>query len=138
MWGVTKNMKYQKQAALGLIGLAFIASPMLLKLPFQLKAFATKTQLEQAEALERSRIEQRKLSADKLAEAGVLPNGQKLRIRGYFDNPKLDPKPETTGWLEDETVFVYDSANSCIGRIQNRQWYWKYRVKSACNDAPAM
>lgn len=129
-------MKYQKQAALGLIGLALIASPMLLKLPVQLQAFATKTQLEQAEALERSRIEQRKLSADKLAEAGVIPNGQKLKLRRYFDDPKDDPKPETTGWLESETVFVYDSAGVCIGRIQNRQWYWKHRDKSACNEIP--
>lgn len=130
--------KYQKQATLGLIGLACIAFPFFAKLPSQFRAFNTTTQIEASEDIERVRIDQRKLTADKLAQAGVLPNGQKLKIRRYFDNPSKNPKPETTGWLEDETVFVYDSANVCIGRIKNREWYWKHDYSDACDDAPAM
>ncbi|QIR40555.1 hypothetical protein HCG51_30280 [Tolypothrix sp. PCC 7910] len=45
-----------------------------------------------------------------------------LKIRQYIDNPKRDPLPETTGWLESEVIYVDDSAGACIERISSRQW----------------
>ncbi|MGI2904758.1 hypothetical protein [Tolypothrix sp. VBCCA 56010] len=135
---MSRANKYQKQATLGLIGLACIATPLFIKLPAQFHAFHAEMQIENSEQIERSRIEQRRQTADTLAQAGVLPNGQKLKIRRYYDDPKHDPKPETTGWLEDETVFVYDTAGVCIGRIEHRQWRWKHRHKNACSNLPVM
>ena len=58
------------------------------------------------------------------------------RIRNYLDSKKRNPRPDTTGYLEDETVFVYDSTGLCIGRIEQRQWRWKYRFKNACKNSP--
>lgn len=130
--------KYVLQTMLGLGGLLCVASPLILKLPSQFQSFNAATQIESSEYVERSRIDQRKITAMKLQETGVLPNGQKLKIRKYFDNPKRDPKPETTGWLADETVFVYDSAGICIGRISYRRWLWIHKYSEACNDSPAM
>ena len=135
---MSRANKYQKQATLGLVGLACISTPLFIKLPAQFQAFHAEMQIENNEQIERSRIEQRRQTADTLAQAGVLPNGQKLKIRRYYDDPKHDPKPETTGWLEDETVFVYDTAGVCIGRIEHRQWRWKHRHKNACSNLPVM
>jgi hypothetical protein len=121
---------YQTPATFGLLGLLCVASPLIFKLPSQFRAFnasthlEAETRLEQAhlrnrEEFERTRIDQRKETADKLAQTGVLPNGQKLKIRRYLDNPKHNPQPDTTGWQEDEVVFVFDAAGACIGQIKN-------------------
>lgn len=90
---------YQAPATLGLLGLLCVASPLVFKLPAQFRTFNASTQmqtamtLEQAylqskEELQRNRIQQRKETADTLEKAGVLPNGQKLKIRGYTDDPQ--------------------------------------------------
>jgi hypothetical protein len=147
---MSRANKYRKQAALGIVGLLCIASPLFAKLPSQYQAFKADTDLETKTAIAnarirnsedayRSRIEQKRKTADKLKETGVIPTGQKLRIRRYYDDPKLDPKPDTTGYLEDEKVYVYDSSGVCIGRIQKREWYWKYYYKnSVCDGSPAL
>ncbi|MBD2014321.1 hypothetical protein H6F96_10090 [Microcoleus sp. FACHB-53] len=143
----TRPNKYQKQATLGIVGLLFVASPFFLKLPFQFASFSASTQLEnetalsiaqvaQSEELERTRIAQRKETADKLKETGVLPSGDKLKIRDYYDNSKWNPKPNVTGFLADEIIYVYDSAGACIGKIQNRKWLWKHFYANVCVNAP--
>lgn len=140
--------KYQKQASLGIVGLFLIASPILLKLPSQFHAFNSSTQLETeaakekaevetSEEIERTRIEQKKQTAEKLKQTGILPSGDKLKIRDYYDNSKRNPNPNTTGFLKDETVFVYDSAGVCIGKIQQRKWLWKHFYQNVCDNAPA-
>ncbi len=139
--------KYQAQASLGIAGLFLIASPLVIKLPSQFQSFNSSTQLETelakkkaqvetSEELERTRIEQKKQTADKLKETGVLPTGNKLIMRDYFDSPSWNPNPTTTAFLEDETVYVYDSAGVCIGQIQNRKWLWKHFYQNICNNAP--
>lgn len=132
-----RSIKYQKQATLGLIGLFCIVSPLFAKLPAQFQAFNTATQIESSEEIERTRISQRKVTAEQLAQAGILPNGQKLKIRRYVDNPRRNPQPDTTGWLENEIIFVYDSAGTCIGRIEKRKWLWKHHYRNVCENAPA-
>jgi hypothetical protein len=139
---------YQTPATFGLLGLLCVASPLIFKLPSQFRAFNASTSLEaetrveqayfrNREEFERIRIDQRKETAERLAQAGVLPNGQKLKIRRYFDNPKRNPQPETTGWQEGEVVFVFDAAGTCIGQIKNRQWYWKHHYRNVCENTPA-
>jgi hypothetical protein len=144
---MTRANKYQKQATLGIVGLLLTGSSLFLKLPSQFQAFNVNSQLEaeaaiaqakveNSEDIERRRIEQKKETADTLKRTGVLPTGQKLKIRNYYDNPKHNPNPDTTGFLADETMFVYDSAGVCIGKIQNRKWLWKYWYTPACKNAP--
>lgn len=139
--------KYQKQATLGLVGLLLAASPLFIKLPSQFQAFNANTQLEtemakqkaqveNSEDLERTRIQQKKQTADQLKQTGVLPTGTKLKIRKYYDTPKWNPLPDTTGFLEDEIVYVYDSAGVCIGKIQARKWLWKHFYTNTCKNAP--
>lgn len=129
--------RYQKQALMGLVGLGIIFLPVFFKLPGQFTAFNAANELARDEQIERSRIAERKKTADKLNEAGVMPEAQVLKILKYYDNPRRDPKPETTGFLKDQTVIVVDSAGRCIGRIQNRQWKWKHYYKGVCNgDIP--
>ena len=131
-------MKYTLPTGLGVTGLICVVSPLIFKLPAQFKSFDAAQQIEQSEQVERSRIAQRRETADTLAKAGVLPSGQKLKIRKYFDNPKHDPRPDTTGWLAKETVFVYDAGGICIGKIQNRKWLWTHYYENVCNNSPAM
>ena len=144
---MTRPNKYQAQASLGIAGLALIATPLFIKLPSQFNSFNStteletelakeKAQLEASETLERARIEQKKQTADKLKETGVLPSGKKLVVRDYFDTPKHNPNPTTTAFLPSETVYVYDSAGVCIGRIQKRRWFWKHFYKNVCDNAP--
>ncbi|AKG24912.1 hypothetical protein [Calothrix sp. 336/3] len=139
---------YQTPATFGLLGLLCVASPLIFKLPSQFRAFNASTSLEadtrveqayfrNREEFERIRIDQRQETAERLAQAGVLPNGQKLKIRRYFDNPKRNPNPDTTGWQEGEVVFVFDAAGACIGQIKNRQWYWKHHYRNVCAGVPA-
>ncbi|MBW4565712.1 MAG: hypothetical protein KME32_32450 [Mojavia pulchra JT2-VF2] len=131
-------MKYQKQAMLGLLGLGLIAAPMFIKLPQQFYIFSAVSDLEARESVERSRIQQRKLTSDKLNETGILPTSLKLRIRGYLDNPKRNPRPDTSYYQEDEQVYVYDSGGRCIGQISERRWLWKYHYINVCNLSPQM
>ncbi|BAT56938.1 hypothetical protein NOS3756_59500 (plasmid) [Nostoc sp. NIES-3756] len=129
-------MKYQKQALLGLFGMGLIASPWLSKLPAQFNTYNTATTIQQSEELERIKAEERAATSQKINELGVSPSFKKLRMQNYLDTPKRNPRPNTTGYLEDELIFVYDSTGMCIGRIEERQWKWKYRFKGACNDSP--
>lgn len=140
--------RYQIPATFGLLGLLCVASPLIFKLPSQFRTFHASSNLEsqthleqtylrQREEMERTRIDQRQQTAERLAQAGVLPNGQKLKIRRYLDNPKRNPQPDTTGWQEDEVVFVFDAAGACIGQIRNRQWLWKHYYRNVCNNVPA-
>ncbi|MBD2208008.1 hypothetical protein H6G33_37270 [Calothrix sp. FACHB-1219] len=131
-------MKYQKPAMLGLLGLGLIASPLFIKLPQQFHTFAAISNLEAQESVERSRIEQRKLTSDKLNATGILPTSLKLRIRGYLDNPKRNPRPDTSYYQESELVYVYDSGGRCIGQIAERRWLWKYHYKNVCNLSPQL
>ncbi|MBD2472261.1 hypothetical protein [Nostoc sp. FACHB-145] len=131
-------MKYQKQAMLGLVGLGLIAAPMFIKLPQQFYIFSAVSDLEARESVERSRIEQRKLTSDKLNETGILPTSLKLRIRGYLDNPRRNPRPDTNYYQADEQVYVYDSSGRCIGQISERRWLWKYHYRNVCNLSPQM
>ncbi|MBW4565644.1 MAG: hypothetical protein KME32_32100 [Mojavia pulchra JT2-VF2] len=131
-------MKYQKQAMLGLLGLGLIAAPMFIKLPQQFYIFSAVSDLEARESVERSRIEQRKLTSDKLNSTGILPTSLKLRIRGYLDNPRRNPRPDTSYYQEDEQVYVYDSSGRCIGQISERRWLWKYHYKNVCNLSPQL
>lgn len=144
---MSRPNKYQAQATLGIAGLFLIATPLFIKLPSQFHTFNSatelstelaneKAQLEASETLERARIEQKKQTADKLKETGVLPTGNQLIIRNYFDTPKWNPKPPTTAFLEQEIVHVYDSAGVCIGRIQKRRWFWKHFYQNVCRNAP--
>lgn len=128
--------RYQKQALMGLVSLGIIFLPVLFKLPGQFTAFNAANELETDEQIERSRIAERKKTADKLNEAGVMPEAQVLKILKYYDNPHRDPKPETTGFLKDQIVIVVDSAGRCIGRIQKRKWLWKHYYKGVCNGIP--
>ena len=129
-------MKYQKQAMLGLLGMGLIASPWLSQLPAQFKTYSHGITIRESEEIERIKAEQRAETADKINSLGVTPSFSKLRIRNYLDSKKRNPRPDTTGYLEDELVFVYDSTGRCIGRIEERQWKWKYRFRGACNDSP--
>ena len=139
--------KYGKQASLGLVALGLVALPMFLKLPYQFTAFKTDAELEtqssqeqsaikRSEELERARIGERAETGKALNKAGVMPTGQKLKIRKYYYNPKHDPRPETTGFNVDETVFVYDSAGVCVGAIQQGTWKFKGWFPTICNYAP--
>jgi len=116
--------------------MGLIASPWISKLPAQFQTYNTATTIQQSEELERIKAEQRAATSQKINELGVSPSFSKLRIRNYLDTPKRNPRPDTTGYLEDELVFVYDSTGRCIGRIEERQWKWKYRVGGACNNSP--
>ncbi len=145
---MSRPNKYQAQASLGIAGLILIATPLFIKLPSQFHSFNStteleielakeKAQLEASETLERARIEQKKQTADKLKQTGVLPSDDSLIMRDYFDNPKHNPKPTTTAFLPSETIYVYDSAGICIGKIQKRQWLWKHFYQNVCNNVSA-
>lgn len=138
--------KYQAQALCGLIGLIIIFCPFFLKLPSRFQSFnaandlETEAEIEKArvstsEDVERSRISQRKETADELKRAGVMPSTKKLKIINYYDSAKKDPKPETTGFLASDQVRVYDSAGRCIGMIKNRKWHWKHNFPQFCQGS---
>lgn len=140
---------YQKQATLGLVGGALIASPLFFRLPNQFSALNEAHQVSRnlaseslkiraSEDLERFKISQRKQTADTLNKAGVLPSGDKLKMRGYFDNPHHDPKPELTGFLGSDRIWVYDSAGVCVGLIEHRTWKWRKYYPPVCSKAPVM
>lgn len=138
-------MSYQKQATLGLIGVALIVAPLLIKLPGDFAAFNLRSDLalksskiKADEDLERFKISQRKQSADALNKSGLIPGGDKLKIRNYFYNPLHDPKPEVSGFLDSDWVWVYDSSGQCIGLISERRWKWRKYYPPICNKAPAM
>lgn len=138
-------MSYQKQATLGLIGAGLIVSPLFFRLPRQFSILNEKHQIaaqsakiQASEDLERFKIEQRKETADTLNKAGILPSGDKLKIRGYLYNPLHDPKPEVSGFLASDWVWVYDSAGQCIGLIAERRWKWRKYYPPICSKAPAM
>lgn len=129
-------MKYQKQALLGLLGMGLIASPWLSQLPAQFKTYNSGIIIRESEELERIKAEQKAQTADRINSLGVMPSFRKLRLRDYLDSFRHNPRPDTTGYLEDETIFVYDSTGKCVGRIETRQWLWKYRFGDACKNSP--
>lgn len=135
--------KYQKQMFVGFIGLIVVFLPFSLKIPGQFKVFNTanqaegegaiaKIQTQKSEDVERDRVSQRSQTAMALAKAGVMPSTKVLKMRGYYDTPSRDPKPETTGFLAGERIKVVDSAGRCVGVIQNRKWLWKHSYPQFC------
>lgn len=139
---------YTKQLSLAFVGLGVCAMPVFLPLIPKIHSFAESERLKaetqlQAENLrtieefERTRIAERAKTSGELFKKGIAPNTSTLRVRRYFDNPKVDPKPDTTGWGTDSVIYVYDSAGVCIGRIESNEWFWKHRVKNACDGRPS-
>ncbi|MBD2770659.1 hypothetical protein [Iningainema tapete] len=139
---------YIKQLSLALCGVGICAMPVIIPIVPKVGAYVeaerykAEKQLQAEnlltqEELERSRILERAKTSEQLYKSGLAPNSSKLRVRRYFDTPKHDPKPDTTGWGVDEVVYVYDSSGKCIGRIENNQWYWKHRYQNACNGRPS-
>lgn len=120
--------KYQQPAILGVIGLVLISSPLFIKIPVGWLKFNLQTDAE----IEQFRLQQKKETAQKINELGIIPSYNSLKIRGYIDTPKHNPKPDLTGYSKDEIVIVYDSTGICIGKIQNQKWLWKYRYKNVC------
>ncbi|MEH1777170.1 hypothetical protein [Nostoc sp.] len=123
------SSKYQSPAMLGIIGLLLVASPLLFRLPLNFSKF----NLQGSEELEQYRQQQKAETAEKLDKLGIMPSFKRLKFRRYLDNPKRNPRPDTTGYLDDEIVVVYDSAGRCIGQIENRKWLWKYHYKNVCS-----
>jgi hypothetical protein len=123
------SSKYQSPAILGVIGLLLIASPLVFRMPLNFQKF----NLQGSEELEQYRLQQKAQTADKLDKLGIMPSFRKLKVRKYFDSPKRNPKPDTTGFLDDDIVIVYDSFGRCIGRIEDRKWLWKYHYKNVCS-----
>lgn len=141
-------MTYRKQIYLGLVGVAICAMPVVLPVVPQIATYAEAQRykaekellsqnLQADEEFQRDRIAEGAKTSNKLYEAGIAPTTTKLRIRRYFDTPKRDPKPDTTGWGADEVVYVYDSARKCIGRIEENRWLWKHRYSDACEGRPS-
>lgn len=124
------NSKYQSPAILGVIGVLLVASPLLFRLPLNFSKF----NLQGSEELEQYRQQQKAETAEKLDNLGIMPSFRRLKIRKYLDNPKRDPDPDTTGYLEDEIVKVYDSTGRCIGQIKSRKWFWKYHYRNICRQ----
>jgi len=147
---VSEVSKYQSQATLGLLGIGIIALPIFFKLPSQFGAYNATLQIENSAAIaqsqtkasenvERSRIEQKKITADAIHDSGILPSGDKLKINNYTYDPKVDPEPTTAGYLADETVFLYDNAGTCVGKIANRKWLFKaWFQDDICKNSPAL
>lgn len=143
-----KSKMYIKQLTLAFFGVGICATPVILPIIPKVGAYVEAEKLKaetqlQAENLrtqeqfERDRISERAITSEQLYKSALAPNSSKLRVRRYFDNPKHNPKPDTTGWGVDEVVYVYDSAGKCIGRIENNQWYWKHHYRNACNGRPS-
>jgi len=130
-------MTYQKQIALGLVGIAVCAIPMLLPLVPKIQTYATSERLKAEEELRRTTIAEQAKTSETLYNAGVAPTTKVLRMRRYVDTPKVDPKPDTTGFPATQLLIVYDSGGRCIGKIEDNQWYWKYKYSDVCSNKPS-
>jgi hypothetical protein len=126
-------MTYQKQIALGLAGIAVCAVPALLPLIPKMATYAASERLKAEEELRRTTIAEQAKTSETLYNAGVAPTTKVLRMRRYLDTPKVDPKPDTTGFPATQLLIVYDSGGRCIGKIEDNQWYWKYKYNDVCN-----
>ncbi|BAZ00512.1 hypothetical protein NIES37_45040 [Tolypothrix tenuis PCC 7101] len=126
---------YRKQCSLALLGGAISVLPLFLPLGARLTAYVKAEQqkvqiqldahmVEESESLKRLRIKERETTSTALAQSGVMPISQRLRITNYLDNNR-DPRPDTTLYQEGETVTVYDAAGRCIGEIADSVWKWK-------------
>ncbi|WP_254625661.1 hypothetical protein [Nostoc sp. TCL240-02] len=122
------SSKYQSPAILGMLGLLLIASPLVFRMPLNFQKF----NLQNSEELEQYRAQAKSNTAEKLDKLGIMPSFKKLKFRRYLDDPRRNPMPDTTGYLDDEVVIVYDSAGRCIGRIEERKWLWKHHYKNVC------
>jgi len=123
----------------GLGGLMIIA-PLFIQVPSEYATFATKKQLAESEEIQRSRIAQRKTTADLIQKTGLLPEGRSVRLTDY-DNSKKRPRIKSQTlqhYLASEVVFVYDRSNICAGRIQDRKFIWKGDTSTACKNAPVI
>jgi hypothetical protein len=69
-----------------------MALPMIFKLPGQFTAFNAANDLKTQEEIERSRIAERKQTADRLNEAGVMPTFGVLKITGYTTILAMTPR----------------------------------------------
>ncbi|BAY08151.1 hypothetical protein [Calothrix sp. NIES-2098] len=126
---------YRKQCSLALLGGAISVLPLFLpfgaRLAAYVKAEHQKVQIqldarmvEESESLKRLRIKERETTSTALAQSGVMPISQRLRITNYLDSSR-DPRPDTTLYQQGETVTVYDAAGRCIGEIADGVWKWK-------------
>jgi hypothetical protein len=126
-------MTYQKQIGLALAGIAVCAAPVLLPLIPKIGTYAQSERLKAEEELQRTSIIEQAKTSETLYEAGIAPTTKVLRMRRYVDTPKVDPKPDPTGFPATQLIVVYDSGGRCIGKIEDNQWYWKYNYSDVCN-----
>ncbi|MGI8502181.1 MAG: hypothetical protein ACR2LR_13755 [Hassallia sp.] len=132
--------KYIFPTAVAFLGGALIVAPLFLVMPSEYTTFATKKQLAVSEEIQRSRIQQRKTTAELIQKTGLLPEGRSVRLIDYDNSDKRPRLKNQTlqHYLADEVVFVYDRSNICAGRIQDRKFIWKGDSSTACSQAPVI
>lgn len=132
--------KYLLPTGVAAFGGLLIIAPLFLKAPSDYATFAAKDSVKQSEEVNRDRIQQRKQTAELIRKTGLLPEGSTLRIVDYDDGAK-PPKIKRQilqSYLADQVLYVYDRSNTCIGKIENRQFIWKRKSTDACNNAPVI
>ena len=132
--------KYIFPTAVAALGGVLIVAPLFIQVPSEYATFATKKQLASSEEIQRSRIQQRKTTAELIEKTGLLPSGKTLRLIDYDNSTKRPRMKNQTlqHYLADEVIFVYDRSNICAGRIENRKFIWKGDTSTACKNAPVI
>ena len=136
----TRADKYIFPTGVAALGGVLILAPLFLQVPSEYATFTTKKKLAASEEINRSRIQQRKTTAELIQKTGLLPEGKTLRLIDY-DNSTKRPRIKNQTlqhYLADEIVFVYDRSNICAGRIENRKFIWKGDSSAACTQAPVI
>ncbi len=115
--------------------------PSSLKQAQERDSYRNQTELEKARLSAQSELEQErakltKRTADTYAENEVKPVST-FSIWGYVDNPSQPPMIDFRAFPDPtQQVFIYDSANKCVGVVQNNQFFWRHALKheNICNQ----
>jgi hypothetical protein len=109
--------------------------PDSLKQASEKDAYRTQAALEKARLQAQIGIDQEKAKltkqrADTYAENEVQPF-KSFSIWGYVDNPSKQPVIDFRAFPDpSQRVYIFDSANKCIGYVEQGGFYWKHQPGS--------
>jgi hypothetical protein len=89
-----------------------------------------KTKLQAETAIKTEVAKQQRKQADSFSLNEVNPVST-FSLWGYIDNPQKKPRIDFRAFPKNsQRVYIFDSANRCIGFVQQGKFYWKHAKSS--------
>ena len=117
----------------GITGLLCLFSPLLMDIPAKYTLWKQSQQVQVSEGIERQKISERAETSKISRQSKQALPGRTLKMAAYIYTPNELPTISTKGYLDTDTIYIYDSTGFCFAKYENRQIKYIKEFPQICN-----